>query len=30
MANKVYIQEETAKTWSDATTGGDYVMDSWT
>ena len=27
MANKVYIQEETAKTWSDATTGGDYVMD---
>ena len=27
MANKVYIQEETSKTWSDATTGGDYVMD---
>ena len=27
MANKVYINEETAKTWSDATTGGDYVMD---
>lgn len=25
MANKVYIQEETAKTWTD--TGGDYALD---
>jgi hypothetical protein len=25
MANKVYIQEETAKTWTD--TGGDYTLD---
>ena len=25
MANKVYIAEETAKTWTD--TGGDYALD---